>query len=461
VAKRPLATVLAGVRRCIETHAMLGAGDRVLVAVSGGADSVGLLAVLCHVRKRYAISLVAAHVHHGLRGEEADDDESTAAAVAARLGVPFVRAHLGGELHRGANLEERAREARYRALHRLAAAEGCTKIATGHTRDDQAETVLLRLVRGAGPRGLAAIRPLREDGVIRPLLDCRRAEVEAMVRAAGLPFRHDTMNDDPRFLRTQVRARVLPLLAELNPRIVDALARTAAIEWSSRRMVEAWLAQMLASVGPDRIDVSLLEGVPRDWRAHVVRHWLARGGGARHLAARHLGSVLRLSEGGSGRVVALPGGRRVRRRGGALVIEGEGQESVKGAGEMSIGGSLAPGLEVRAAGWALSARWETPASRSKPADLWSAACDAEGIELPLAVRAARRGERVRPLGLGGSRKLSDVFIDRKIPVEQRASYPVVDCRGEILWVPGVVRAEHARVGPATRRVLLLSARPPG
>lgn len=464
MAKRPLATVLAGVRRCIETHAMLTAGDRVLVAVSGGADSVGLLAVLHHVRKRYAISLVAAHVHHGLRGEEADADESTAAGVAAQLGVPFVRAHLGGELRRGANLEERAREARYRALHRLAAAEGCTKIATGHTRDDQAETVLLRLVRGAGPSGLAAIRPLREDGVIRPLLDCRRSEVVAMVRAAGFPFRHDKMNDDPRFLRTHVRARVLPLLAELNPRIVDALARTAAIEWSSRRMVETLLEQMLASVEPDRIDLSLLGSVPRDWRGHVVRHWLAGGGGARHLAARHLGAVLRLSEGGGGgRVVELPGGRRVRRRGGSLVIEGQGEGPAKGrSGEASICGALAPGLEVHTAGWALSARWETPALRPKlPADLWSATCDAEGIELPLAVRAARRGERVRPLGLGGSRKLSDVFIDRKVPVEQRASYPVVDCQGEILWVPGVVRAEHARVGPTTRRVLLLSARPPG
>jgi tRNA(Ile)-lysidine synthase len=305
---------------------------------------------------------------------------------------------------------------------------------------------------------------MREDGVIRPLLDCRRAEVEAAVRAAGLPFRHDRMNDDPRFLRTQVRLRVLPLLAELNLRIVDALARTASIEWSSRRMVEALLAQMLASVGPDRLDLGLLESVPRDWRSHVVRHWLAGGGSGRHLGARHLGAVLRLSEGGGGRVVELPGGRRVRRQGGSLVLhhEAEGDFAKEKAGTLTPR-TLAPGHEVETpAGWRLSARWQTfEATARLPVDLWSAVCDAEGVALPLSVRAARRGERVRPIGLGGSRKLSDVFIDRKVPVEDRATYPVVDCRGEILWVPGIVRAEHGRVGPTTRRVLVLRARPPG
>jgi tRNA(Ile)-lysidine synthase len=459
-------TVLAGLRRCAEAHAMLTPGDRVLVAVSGGSDSVGLLAVLHHVRKRYAISLVAAHVNHGLRGEEAERDERCAAEVAARLEVPFVRAHLGGELRRGSNLEERAREARYRALHRLAAAEGCAKIATGHTRDDQAETVILRLVRGAGPGGLAGIRPVREDGVIRPLLDCRRAEVEAAVRAAGLPFRHDRMNDDPRFLRTQVRRRVLPLLAELNPRIVDALARTAAIEWSARRMVEALLEQTLSTLGADHLDLDLLAGMPREWWSHALRHWLAAGGaGKRNLGARHLGAVLRLLEGGGGgRVVQLPGGRRVQRRRGALVLLGRAKGGPRGGvrdGDRADR-SLAPGRDVRtSAGWWLHARWEkVEAKPTLPADLWSAVCDAEGVAVPLNVRTPRRGERVRPLGLGGSRKLSDVFIDRKVPAEERASYPVVDCRGEILWVPGVLRAEGGRIGPTTRRILRLTARPP-
>jgi tRNA(Ile)-lysidine synthase len=446
----------------VQAHALLAAGDRILVAVSGGPDSVGLLAVLHHLKRRYGISLVAAHVNHGLRGEDAARDERCAEEVAARLEVPFVRDDVARELRAGPNLEERARQVRYRALHRLAASNRCAKIATGHTRDDQAETVIMRLVRGAGPGGLVAIRPRRDDGVIRPLLECRRADVEAAVRAAGLPFRHDRMNDDPRFLRTQVRRRVLPLLAELNPRVVDALARTAELEWSSRRMVDAFLARTLGSAGADRLDVELLERVGAEWRGHVLRHWLAGPDGrGRNLGARHVDAVLRLLERGDGsKVVELPGGRRVRRRGGWLVLGDARGKGRDGGAEVCATEVLAPGRDVRtSSGWWLSARWEGIETKpSLPADLWSAVCDAESVAVPLTVRAPRRGERVRPLGLRGTRKLSDAFIDRKIPAEDRSAYPVVDDRGEVLWVPGVVRGEGARIGPLTRRILRLSAR---
>jgi tRNA(Ile)-lysidine synthase len=450
----------------MRVHRVLAPGDRVLVAVSGGPDSVGLLAVLGHLRRRCALTLVAAHVNHGLRGAQARRDEECAARAATRLGVPFVRADLGGELRPGPNLEERAREARYRALHRLATASGCTKIATGHTRDDQAETILLRLLRGAGTGGLAGIQPRRDDGVVRPLLDCRRADVEAAVRGLGLEFRRDRMNDDPRFLRTQVRRRVLPLLAELNPNIVDTLARTAAIESASRQIVAAFVERTLRAVtraGTQDLDVRLLLAVPAAWRGHVLRRWLAgAGAGVRGIGARHVAAVERLVEpGAAGRVVELPGGRRVRRRGGRLLL-GAAAEARPAAADEHV---LAPGREVRTAvGWRVGARLESGAGGAVlPADLWTAAFDAGGLVAPLTVRAPRRGERVRPLGLHGSRKLSDVFIDRKVPAEERRTYPVVECGGEVLWVPGVVRAEGRRVGPHTRRILRLTAslhRPP-
>ncbi|MFN8641117.1 MAG: tRNA lysidine(34) synthetase TilS [Candidatus Binatia bacterium] len=227
--RHALAILLGTVQRSIRAHAMLSAGDRVLVAVSGGADSVGLLLVLSQLRRKLGIEVVAAHVHHGLRGVDADADEACAAAAAARLGVVFARVISAAGCGRVRRTWRRGRgRCAMPRLRRLATAHGCTRIATGHTLDDQAETVLMRLLRGAGVRGLAAIRPRRRDGVVRPLLDCRRSAVRAVVEQAGLAFRHDAANDDPRFLRTHVRRRVLPLLGELNPAIAEACAGLAA-----------------------------------------------------------------------------------------------------------------------------------------------------------------------------------------------------------------------------------------
>lgn len=313
---------------------MLGAGDRVLVAVSGGSDSIGLLLALHELRRKLGIALVAAHVHHGLRGADADADEACAAAAAARLGVPFVRCDLGGRLQGGLpNLEARARRLRYAALRRLAAAHGCTRIATGHTRDDQAETVLMRLVRGAGVGGLAAIRPRRRDGVIRPLLDCRRLAVRAVVEAAGLPYRHDASNDDPRFLRTQVRQRVLPLLAELNPAIAEACAGLAASARAERAAVARWADCELAAAGADgHLPVAWLAQQPAGARALLVRRWLLRGGvPARRLERRHIAAVVALALAAEGRgEVHLPRGWLVRRGHGRLSVARRKSLSARG-----------------------------------------------------------------------------------------------------------------------------------
>ena len=179
------------------------------------------------------------------------------------------------------NLEARARRLRYAALRRLAAAHGCAQIATGHTLDDQAETVLMRLVRGAGVRGLAAIRPRRRDGIVRPVIDCRRADLRAVVEQAGLPFRHDASNDDPRFLRTQVRQRVLPLLAELNPAVAEACANLAASARAEGAAVARWAdAELAAAESEDGLPVAWLADQPAEARTLLARRWLVRAGAA-------------------------------------------------------------------------------------------------------------------------------------------------------------------------------------
>ena len=306
-----LATLVGTVQATLGRHAMLARGTRVLVAVSGGPDSVGLLLVLATLRRKLGIALVAAHVNHRLRGADAEADQACAAAAAERLSVPFVSAALGTRLAGGGNLEARARALRYAALRRLAAAAGCSRIATGHTLDDQAETVLMRLVRGSGPGGLSGIQPRRRDGVIRPLLDCRRAAVAAAVRAARLMARRDRSNADPRFLRTHVRERLLPLLGELNPAIVEACGNLAAAARAERHIARRWADAALAAGSPDgRLSVTWLMARPVELRTVLVRRWLVRAGTpGRGLTARHVRAVVGLTEAGRGvRRVSLPHG---------------------------------------------------------------------------------------------------------------------------------------------------------
>ena len=322
-----LAALLGVVQHSIRSQAMLTRGMRVLVAVSGGPDSTGLLLALARLRGKLGVGLVAAHINHRLRGADANLDEACAAESAAALGVEFVRAELPAALAQGGNLEARARTLRYAALRRLAAAHGCDAIATGHTLDDQAETVLMRLIRGSSGRGLGAIRPRRADGVIRPLIDCRRAAVEAVVRQAGLRYRIDRSNADPRFLRTQVRTRVLPLLAELNPSIARTCANLAAASRAERMIVSAWAdAQLGVGAADGRLDVAWVTQLAPAVRPLVVRRWLVGAGlAARALTARHAQAVVHLAEVTRGGGEAhLPCGWLVRRGGTHLVIERTG-----------------------------------------------------------------------------------------------------------------------------------------
>lgn len=202
---------------------MLVPGDRIVVALSGGPDSVALLGALAGLAEEFGVSVCAAHFNHGLRGDESLRDQHCAENVARRLGIDLVVGQSSA-LDQGANLEARAREQRYAFLTRTAEGQSCTKIATGHTLDDQAETVLMRLLRGSGPEGLAGIQPVRDGRIIRPLIECSRAEVLAFLHAADLPFCQDSSNRDLRFLRNRIRHEVMPLLESIQPAAKRRLA---------------------------------------------------------------------------------------------------------------------------------------------------------------------------------------------------------------------------------------------
>jgi len=312
---------LAGVAgRTIRRHRMIAAGDRVLIAVSGGPDSTGLALVLDALRSRLRCALVVAHVHHGLRGSDADGDEVAASTVASRLGLPFVRSRLS--LPSGGNVEARARTARYAALHDLAVGAGCNRIATGHTRDDQAETFLLRLLRGAGAEGLSGIQPVRADGVIRPILECQRADIAAVIAEYGFEVRVDAMNTDPRFLRSRVRHELLPLMERLSPDIVSLCARSADSLRGAAAAQEAWASRRLGgSAGGGALERTALADLDPDLRGVLLRSWLRRALPEARLTARLLAAVERLAVGdGPGRTLHITPGWRVERVGEWLRI---------------------------------------------------------------------------------------------------------------------------------------------
>jgi tRNA(Ile)-lysidine synthase len=450
--------VLSNVRSAMERHRMVAPGDRVLVAVSGGPDSVALLAVLVRVAARFQIEVRAAHFNHRLRGAEADRDQAAVEALAGRLGVPCAVGASG--VAGGPGVEARARSARYGFLHRTAAAWGCRRIATGHTQDDQAETVLMRLLRGSGPDGLRAIHAVRRDGVIRPLIDCTRTQVLAFLEARSLPFCTDTSNTNRRFLRNQVRHDVLPLLRAINPRVDRALATAAGLQAAEGAWLDGWVRGQLASGAANEgtLPLELVEKTPAALRGRLVRVWLrAQNKEAVDWTARHVAAVLRLTLGPRPSAsVQLPGGTVVCRRYDRLqwLRTGEGASLPRPS---DVEQPLEVGASVR-----LPPAWVLSADRAvqpfeMPRDHWEALVDIGSDEAPLLVRPARRGDRIQPLGMAGHRKLQDVFTDRKVPATERALWPAVECRGEIIWVPGLIRGAGAAVTTATRTVVRLRA----
>jgi tRNA(Ile)-lysidine synthase len=408
-----------------------------------------LLSVLSELARRLGIEVVAAHYNHRLRDKESERDQLCAESIALRLGVPF---HAGAsrETPLRRNLEELARNQRYAFLLDLAARLTCNRIATGHTLDDQAETVVMRLLRGSGLEGLAAIAAVREDGVIRPLIESDRAMVLAYLRDVDLPFCEDSMNADPRFLRSRVRHEVMPLLRSINPLVSRALARAASAAAADSavldRVAQSFLEDVVDESGA--LKLAELKVLPVELQGRLVRCWLSeRRGSLRNVASAHIKTILHLVDGADpGSAAQLPGHAYVQREYDRLWLRRvEGPEAPEFARVVTSGSCFeVDGWRVTADLVAMSG--EVPGSERS---LWYFWGDAECMARQPRLRTVRRGDRIEPLGLSGRRKLQDVFVDRKVPRARRWRLPVLEIDGQVLWVPGVIRSRYALVSPAT------------
>jgi tRNA(Ile)-lysidine synthase len=469
------------VRRAIRRHALLQPGSRVLAAVSGGADSVAMLIILRELAAESRFELVGlAHLNHQLRGAEADADEAFCARLAASFGLPFDVEQIDVRrlaADQAISIEHAAHTARHAFYDRAAVRAKATAVAVAHTRDDQAETFLLRLLRGAGPRGFGGMHP-QSGFVIRPLLDASREEVRDFLSSRQVEFREDASNADVAIARNRVRHELIPFLRErFSPGIINVLDREAAIARDDSEFLDqaAALASgtlvTLTSEGVE-IDVEGLLVQPPAIARRVIRDAQQLVTGSRFIGFESIDAVLAAAVSKSPEALDLPG-HRMNRRGGVLVLTksrpGRGRDRSDGLRDLGFAYALdVPGeVKVPEAACAITAATDTLIDGESPAARWTLASrgnvvviEAGGISGPLVVRNRRPGDRFRPLGLKGHKKLQDFFVDEKVRRSDRDTIPlVVDSSGQIVWVAGHAVAEEFRVTDRTRAVVILKRLP--
>jgi tRNA(Ile)-lysidine synthase len=438
-------------------------GDHLLVAVSGGPDSVALLAVLASLTPSWRLRLSALHVNYGLRGEESEEDERFVSRLCAGLGVPLVcervNLHRADGLLKGLSLQARAREARYAALRRVAVTLGADKIALGHTADDQAETLLMWMLRGSGTAGLAGIRPVREGLYVRPLLGASRADVLAYLKARGLTFRTDSSNAKPLYLRNRVRRDLLPLLKEFNPAVVDALTRQAAILRDEDLCLEQWTLEWIGrhvQQGAGRtltVPRAELLALPLALQRRVVREvvkQVTRSGHGPTFGAAE--SVLeKVVQGRSGSSLALRGAR-VTREYGAIICSGLGAPPP--AGRTIEIGHIPSTTVWPATGQRIRIRMMAAGTTGLADGRHIAQFDADRFTHRLVLRSWKPGDMFHPQGMGGRRKkVQDYFCDSKLPRGRRPAVPLLVAPEGILWIAGLRTDHRFHVTPSTKRIV--------
>lgn len=467
--------VIEQVEIYIDREALLRARQSLIVGVSGGPDSLCLLD--CLIRLNYRP--VVAHFDHRLRETSAEEADFVR-QVADTYGVPF---ELGEGTVDGAkqSLEEAARHYRYRFLARVASRRGIERIAVGHTASDQAETVLMHLIRGAGSSGLRGMLPISNLGkwvglaeaentfLVRPLLEVWRQQTEDYCTEHGLAPRTDPSNQDPRFTRNRLRNELLPELRTYNPRIQEGLLRTAKVMAADSEAIEHFVdthwKDWVNFAGEGVLELktgALFEAPLALQRATMRRAILQLAPEIRDLGFETIERALR----------SMQDGKRMTLRGGLDLLAVNGRVYLRQP-EAPIPLAEVPQMRSPEAqllrvpfqveletGWALIAE-EIGAEGEIPSGADKVWFDASGIEDEISIRAPWSGDRMLPMGMSGSVKLSDLFVNRKISRPARARWPVITCGKEILWVPGLHRSRHAKVDRGTRRIVQMRLLTPG
>ena len=480
--------VFSEVRKAIGEGKLFSRGETIVVAVSGGPDSLALLDILNQLAPSYRWKLHVAHLHHGIRGEEADADADFVRNIAERLSLPFhIRKvdvpRLASESH--TSIEEAARQARYRFLAEVALETGASRIALGHHMDDQVETVLMHFLRGsglAGLRGMLPISPMEEmrlDSIpgeppethglflVRPMLSIPHQEIVDFCRGRNLQPRFDRSNLDTTYYRNRLRHELIPTLETYNPKIKEIIFRSSQIfaddyDLLHRETLRAWEDVTLAENEIlIFIDLRRWQGLHPSLQRGVLReaiHRLRRS--LRNINWAHVETARKVAlKGETGSGAPLPDGLKLMIEYERILIGDEKSFSKAPVPQITdIVEVKVPGSTDLGGGWFLETEYLAPEGVPVPwpEDPWQAWLDVEKLEMPLFLRQRKPGDRFKPLGMKGSMSVGEFMINEKLPARWREKWPILsDSQGKILWIPGYRPSEEARITDRTRKVLWL------
>ncbi len=448
----------------IKEYKLLNPGDAVLVAVSGGADSVALLYLMDYFREKFGCALHVAHLNHLIRKKDADLDARFVQGLAHDLKVPITVESLdvqGLARERKLGLEAAARQARYSFFERIAERIGANKIAVGHTADDNVETFLMRLVRGAGLKGLCGIPP-RRGKIVRPLIKIWRKEIESYVGALKLVPRRDYTNYESKYMRNRVRMKLIPQLKLYNLNIKEIILQTILLLTEDSEYLEAKAEGILNEIAEwddgewIRIKTGRLRELENPIQGHLLRKAIEKvKGNLLDLTYTHACDILDKLDASEKWERHLPGGIFAVGNRDELVIC---REKPGAAARKRFSYSLSvPGeVEIEEIGKRLCAGFSEEEVREDDPNV--AFVDYAALGKKLTVRSKEEGDRFQPLGMKGTKKLQDLFVDEKVPAEARDSVPVVESGGRIVWVGGLRIDERAKVSKNTTKVVRLELR---
>ena len=468
--RRAWPALLHRVVQTVRSRGLFDRGQHVLIAVSGGPDSIALLSLLHWIRLPWRLTLTAVHFNYGLRGEESNADQAFVESMCRRMEVPLktMRLDMRRRAH-GVSLQAAARDLRYRAMNDLAHQCGADRIAVGHTANDQAETVLLWMLRGAGLTGLSGMPACRDGIIVRPLYETRRDEILAYLSNEGVRFRQDSSNDKPIYLRNQIRQDVIPVLQRLVPSAVDGLCRLADLCRDDDRYLDEhvqalcrpWIGQLLE--GGWEISRLFLRQAPVAVQRRIVRDLLRRGESQprsprRDTVERVLRAVAKenvVSE------VATPSGWVAVGKGSVRFVHMKRQTRSRHPQLTPTMVAVPGSMTWAGTGQRIQVQEVT---RQQVATMIPAqdciVIDASRISQPLVVRAWERGDRFCPYGMKGrSKKLQDFFMDVKLSRADRSRIPLVVAPEGIVWVVGYRQDERWAVTSDTKRYMILAVHP--
>lgn len=455
--------MLDQLKAAIARQALIARGDRVLVACSGGPDSLALLHGLWRLQDELEFEVAAAHLDHGFRGAESRAEAQFVEAFCRERGIRCwsEAVNMPDILRReGLSSQDGSRRERYAFLRRVAAAWPASSIATGHQLEDQAETLLLHLLRGAGPNGLAAMSEKSAD-LIRPLLGISRVAIEAYCIEQRLVPRRDSSNAKTDYSRNRLRLDVMPLLRSFNPALPQALGRTAQLLAEQRQFMReqanAAFAQLASWQNETlELDAAGLAKLHVALQREIFRLALEKKRGQlTGITFDHVETLIKMHCLPVGSRMELPNGLQARRTYRAVLLEARSQ-APQLSGLADPQPLAVPGvLEIPELGVSLTAElFDATVPESESAD--SVVIDVEALQGELFVRTRRNGDRFAPVGLGGSKKVKEFFIDEKIPRELRDAIPLVCDAAGIIWIAGYRKSERASAGSGRRKCIRLT-----